>query len=189
MPEPKGLRPIPSDAPVARESSGIVVGVTREPSPGTHTSTSDGSYKTEFVKVYQDAGVIGLSMLTLLVLCFLLGMFSLRLLRMYVSLTESRDKLETVRSAFFEKITERLLTLESKVEKVTTELRSDHIVQTGLLTTLVDGQNRFDERMDRMQDREVSRDRTSTKNERAARDFRESTEQRAISDHSERTGS
>jgi len=167
------LRPVPEDAPVVgREESAVVVGVIGQPD----------AYKTEFVKIYQDAGVIGASMLTLLVLCFLLGVFSLRLLKMYVSLMESRDKLETIRSGFLERITERLLTLETKVGTVIVELRSDHTSQSACLDTLVAGQNRFDSRMDRMQDREssrdvreTSRDKLSARNERDAREARSDT--------------
>lgn len=162
------LRPIPTDAAVVgREESAVVQGVRK-----TTASTGDSSYKTEFVKVYQDAGVIGMSMLTLLALCFLLGMFSLRLLKMYVMMTESRDKLDEVRSTFSEKLVERLFSLEAKVSGVQTELRADHTEQTSKLDVIISGQNRFDHRMDSMQDREVARDRRTRRDDTDAREAR-----------------
>lgn len=163
------IRPVPPDSPVAgREDSAVVQGLDKT----TTSSTGKDEYKTEFVKIYQDAGVIGASMLTLLVLCFLLGMFSLRLLKMYVVMTESRDKLDEARSSFSERLVERLFSLEAKVGTVLTELRSDHNAQTTQLNRLIEGQNRFDGRMDSMQDREAQRDRRTRRDDTDAREAR-----------------
>lgn len=149
------LRPVPPDAPVAGHAeSGVVQGVTK-----TNSSTGEDSYKTQFVKVYQDAGVIGASMLTLLVLCFLLGMFSLRLLKMYVALTESRDKLDAARTEFSSKMVEKIIILETTQKNVITELRADHTIQTTKLDAILSCQDRMNERLDRYN--EANHDRRS----------------------------
>jgi len=105
----------------AGENSGLIVGETK-----THTGTGDDAYKTEFVKVYQDAGVVGVAMLTLLVLCLLLSLFCSRLIKMYVALTESRDNLESARSIAIEKLTTSLLMLRSETNSAVSELRREH---------------------------------------------------------------
>lgn len=100
------------------ETTGLVKGV---------SVIEDRSYQTEFIKVYQDAGVIGAAMITLLALCVLLGVFCLRLLKMYTLLTTSRDDLETKRGLFSEKIAERLMVIDF----ATKEIKDDvgHICQ------------------------------------------------------------
>jgi hypothetical protein len=113
-------RPVdPARIEPARSNSGVMVGETTQTEGQTTATTHDDQYKTAFIKVYQDAGVIGASMLTLLVLCVLLGWFSLRLLKMYTTLTESRDKLDAMRTAALERISQTMLTLQASL---TTEL-------------------------------------------------------------------
>lgn len=146
------LTPVPEDAPVADSPSAVVQGVER-----TTSSTSADGYKTEFVKIYQDAGVIGASMLTLLVLCFLLGMFCLRLLKMYVSLTESRDKLDATRTEFSSRMVEEVIALKGAVGTVITELRADHTVQTGKLDNLLSCQDRINDSVDRLREEKSGR--------------------------------
>lgn len=100
-----------SSLPTVPETSTAQPG-TRDDSPTR--STSSDPYKTQFIKVYQDAGVVGLSMLTLIVLCVTLGWFCIRLLKMYVALTEGRDKLESARSVALERLTTTVLTNQSQ---------------------------------------------------------------------------
>lgn len=98
----------------------VLTGTTRS----TGTSTTEGvttttagttdAYRTEFVKVYQDAGVVGVAMLTLLVLCLLLGLFCTRLIKMYTTLTSSRDAVETARGQAIEKLTMSVVLLRSE---------------------------------------------------------------------------
>lgn len=104
-----------------KENSGVLVGETK-----TTSSAGDVGYKTEFVKVYQDAGVVGLTTLTLLVLCCLLGLFCTRLIKMYTALTESRDALEQARTTAIEKLTTSLLLLRTDTTAVVTELKREH---------------------------------------------------------------
>lgn len=148
------VRPIPKDATViGREESAIVVGIgpdkntdtktvtTGTPENGTRTTattttTPSDEYKTQFVKVYQDAGVIGVSMLTLLVLCLVMGWFSMRVLRMYTAMVDSRDKAETARLEYFAKLTEAVTVLSSDVKQVMTDLRSDHNTQDNELANI-----------------------------------------------------
>lgn len=131
-------------APIVGTGSGVVVKT---------SETQNDSYKTEFVKVYQDAGVIGASMLTLLVLCFLLGMFCLRLLKMYSTLTESRDKLENTRLQYSERLTESLLGLRADLQSVASELTRSNDAHTDRLEELRRTQNKMFERLDRLRER------------------------------------
>jgi hypothetical protein len=87
----------------------------KDPSPTVAGVQQPDNYKTAFVKVYQDAGVIGVAMLTLLGLCVLMGLFNVRLLKMYTSLTESRDRLDQARTIALEKMSLTVLTLQSTV--------------------------------------------------------------------------
>ena len=92
----------------------------------TNATTESDQYKTAFVKVYQDAGVIGVSMLTLLVLCLLLGIFCLRLLKMYTTLTESRDNLDATRTAALERVAQTMLLLQHTFSTEITSLKQEH---------------------------------------------------------------
>lgn len=98
--------------------------------PGTNavveTNPEGGAYKVEFVKVYQDAGVVGVSMLTLLVLCLLLGLFCGRLIKMYIALTESRDKVETARTEAIEKLAANVLLLRTEMTAAVAEIRREN---------------------------------------------------------------
>jgi len=138
------VQPIPPGSPVARQESGIVQGLSE--------TSETGSYQTEFVRVYQDAGVIGVSMLTLLALCLLLGLFSLRLLKMYVALTESRDKIDQARNEIALKVAESLLTLEHRVmarlNELTIEINAEHGTHREGLASLNTGQERIHARLD-----------------------------------------
>lgn len=96
------------------------------PPPAAGTAVPDSAYKTEFVKVYQDAGVVGVSMLTLLVLCLLLGLFCGRLIKMYITLTEQRDRIEAARTEAIEKLTANLLLLRSEMTTAVAEVRREN---------------------------------------------------------------
>lgn len=126
-----------------RENSGLVVGETK-----TVSSTGDDTYKTEFVKVYQDAGVVGAAMLTLLVLCLLLGMFCSRLIKMYTALTESRDTLETARTVAIEKLSTSLILLRSETSTVIAELRREHDSHALQISALISGVDRMSDRVE-----------------------------------------
>jgi hypothetical protein len=119
MPEkdPNGVpRPLPPErVDPAANNSGILIGEVKDPSPTVAGVQQPDNYKTAFVKVYQDAGVIGVAMLTLLGLCVLMGLFNVRLLKMYTSLTESRDRLDQARTIALEKMSLTVLTLQSTV--------------------------------------------------------------------------
>lgn len=118
-------RPVPDNpTAIGRGQSAVVIGETK-----TTSSTGDQQYKTEFVKVYQDAGVIGVAMLTLLVLCLLMGWFSIRVLRLYTSSLDSRDKAETLRLTFFDRLTNAVTVLSADMVETKTILRSDHDLQ------------------------------------------------------------
>lgn len=150
-------------------NSGVIVGeskttTTTQPS-ATHAGTSEDAYKTEFVKVYQDAGVVGMSMLTLLVLCLLLGLFCSRLIKMYIALTASRDTLEAARTAAIEKLTTSLVLLRSETNTVVAELRREHDHHSERLTTLTNSTERYAEKAQRsyeMLERLYEAARTST---------------------------
>lgn len=119
------------------ETTSTTTGTAQDGSPtSTTTSTSSDEYKTQFVKVYQDAGVIGAAMLTLLVLCVIMGWFSLRLLRMYVALTEQRDKMEALRLEYFNKLTEAMTEVTAAIKQVMSDLRSDHNTQDNALSNI-----------------------------------------------------
>lgn len=141
--EPK-TKTIPrTDGTANRESSvdteSTTTGTAPDGSPTkTQTTTTTDAYKTQFVKVYQDAGVIGASMLTLLVLCFLLGMFSLRILKMYKDLNESRDKTETLRLQYFDTLTTAVLAVETGLHEVAVNLKSDHNTQDNNVANVKD---------------------------------------------------
>lgn len=140
--DPSGQpRPVePGRLEKSAENSGLVVG---EKKTGTTTATTaDDGYKTEFVKVYQDAGVVGVSMLTLLVLCLLLGLFCTRLLKMYISLTESRDTLEAARTQAIEKLTTAMVLLRSETNTVVAELRRDNDINAAKVGSLAEAAER-----------------------------------------------
>lgn len=84
--------------------------VTTSPRKTTTTTTTD-PYKTEFVKVYQDAGAIGVAMLSLLVISALLAILTFRVVKMYSSLVTARDSLDASRVTVIEKLTESILAI------------------------------------------------------------------------------
>lgn len=88
--------------------------VTTSPSKTTTTTSSD-PYKTEFVKVYQDAGAIGVAMLTLLVIAALLAILTFRLVKMYSNLVNARDSLDAARVTVIEKLTENIVGIRGEV--------------------------------------------------------------------------
>lgn len=106
----------PVQLPAQAPESEVVAGVEQP----------DGTYKTEFVKVYQDAGVVGAAMLTLLVLCLLLGLFCSRLIKMYITLTEGRDRVEAARTAAIEQLSQNLVLLRSEMNNAVAELRREN---------------------------------------------------------------
>lgn len=117
-------RPIPTErVEPAKNNSGILVGEVKEPS--SHTGQPE-EYKTAFVKVYQDAGVIGAAMLTLLALCLVMGFFNVRLLKMYTALTESRDKLDASRTNALERIAQTVLTFQLTITAEMNGLKNEH---------------------------------------------------------------
>lgn len=117
-------RPISTDrVDPAKNNSGVIVGEVKQ------TSSSTGQpeeYKTAFVKVYQDAGVIGVAMLTLLALCLVMGFFNVRLLKMYTALTESRDKLDASRTQALERIAQTVLTFQLTITAEMNGLKNEH---------------------------------------------------------------
>lgn len=100
------------------------------------TEQLDGTYKTEFVKVYQDAGVVGAAMLTLLVLCTLLGLFCSRLIKMYITLTEQRDKVEAARTAAIEQLSQNMVLLRSEMSAAVTEVRRENAAAAAKLDAI-----------------------------------------------------
>ena len=127
----------------AEQNSGLVVGQRADPTEDTKALTEDAQYKTEFVKIYQDAGVVGVSMLTLLVLCLLLGLFCSRLIKMYIALTESRDALETARTVAIEKLTTNMILLRNETATVVAELRREHTAHADKLQDLCEEQRQL----------------------------------------------
>lgn len=115
------------------------VPATAQPSPQltAETGPPDSAYKTEFVKVYQDAGVVGAAMLTLLVLCLLLGLFCGRLIKMYITLTEQRDRIESARTEAIEKLTANLLLLRSEMSSAVAEVRRENAETSAKLAALL----------------------------------------------------
>lgn len=82
--------------------------------PKTQATTQADPYKTEFVKVYQDAGVIGVAMLTLLVIAAILSILLFRLTRMYGNLVTARDQLDAARVTVIEKLTENIIGIRAE---------------------------------------------------------------------------
>ena len=127
------IRPLTEDTPViGRENSAVVEGLSPKKAgekSKTTATVGEQQYKTEFVKVYQDAGVIGVAMLTLLVLCLIMGWFSMRVLRMYTTMLDSRDKAEALRVQFFDKLTLAVTGVGNEVREIKTEIRADHEAQ------------------------------------------------------------
>lgn len=111
----------------------------------TTASTSD-NYKTEFVKVYQDAGVVGAAMLTLLALCLLLGLFCTRLIKMYTTLTASRDAVEAARSGAIEKLTMSVVLLRSENTAALSQFRAQGEQRSERIAALERALNTFTER-------------------------------------------
>jgi hypothetical protein len=123
--QPNDVREVKQPAgPIGKGKNAVVVGESK-----TTASTGDSQYKTEFVKVYQDAGVIGVAMLTLLVLCLVMGWFSMRVLKMYTTMLDSRDKAESLRLEFFDKLTTAVTQVSIDVASLKTQLSSDHAGQ------------------------------------------------------------
>ena len=87
---------------------------------------ANGSSQTAFIKVYQDAGVIGVAMLTLLTLCILLGILAYRTLKMYASTIEARDNLETARTLAIERVSNAVIALSGTVQSAIAEMREEH---------------------------------------------------------------
>jgi hypothetical protein len=139
--DPNGVpRQVPTErVEPAKNNSGIIVGEVKETS--THTGQPD-EYKTAFVKVYQDAGVIGVGMLTLLVLCVLMGFFNMRLLKMYTTLTESRDNLDKARTTALERLSLTMLTLQQNVTTELNGLKNEHVSQQDRLMSLMSDSER-----------------------------------------------
>jgi hypothetical protein len=81
----------------------------------TTTTTQPDQYKTEFVKTYQDAGVVGVGMLTLLVICVLLALLTFRVVKMYSNLVTARDALDASRVNVIEKLTENILGIRGEI--------------------------------------------------------------------------
>jgi len=125
--DPSGIpRPTTEDrVEKAGSNSGVIVGERVEHQPTT-AGTVQPSPQTAFIKVYQDAGVIGLVMLTMVAVCVLLCLFCMRLIKLYSALAESANKIETARTVAVEKLASALLVLDSRVTAVIAELRDEH---------------------------------------------------------------
>lgn len=121
---------------VAQQNSGVVVG-TKKTSVETTAGTEQSS-QTAFIKVYQDAGVIGVAMITLLALCLLLAVFCSRLIKMYSSLTESRNQLDQLSTAAIERLTTATLLLKTEFGTALTEIRREHLETTASLNRIHD---------------------------------------------------
>jgi len=137
------------------ESGQVITGTTKTTGTSTTggvTTTTTGtadSYQTEFVRVYQDAGVVGVAMLTLLVLCLLLGMFCTRLIRMYTTLTSSRDAVEAARSQAIEKLTMSVVLMRSENTAGLAEYRRQGDERAEQIKSLVRSVEQYEARTDK----------------------------------------
>lgn len=151
----------PDATAIGRGNSAIVVGVSSDkkgqenpptsyesqpqatqPVTTATTQVPNDQYKTEFIKVYQDAGVIGVAMLTLLALCVLLALFASRILKMYIAMIASREKAEELRLQFFQALTTTVTEVSADVKQLSNDLRSDHKdqdLQVTRIGTILDG--------------------------------------------------
>ena len=120
--ESGALRPVDQDRLEKNEgNSGIVIG--KETTKDTTTSgTTVDSTQTAFIKIYQDAGVIGVSMLTLLVLTVLMGMFSLRLLKLYTASGQAQENASAGRVVAVEKLATAVMLLKNEVTGLAADL-------------------------------------------------------------------
>lgn len=105
----------------SQNNSGIVVGEESVAVKTTTGQTTDTT-QTAFIKVYQDAGVIGVSMLTLLVLCILLGSFCLRLLKLYAAMSVAQDQISSSRTVAVEKLATATLLVQAEVKSLKASL-------------------------------------------------------------------
>lgn len=152
--DPNGVpRPVdPERIDRARANSGIIVGEQAVPVKTT-AGTEQDNYRTAFVKVYQDAGVIGVAMLTLLALCVLMAIFCNRVLRMYSAAVSEHNKLLISTAQATEKLANSYLLLNANVTALSTtvnnavaEIRREHDEEGDRTRDLI-------ARMDRMEER------------------------------------
>ena len=139
-----------------REYSSAGTSTTTGPSKTTTTTTSD-PYKTEFVKVYQDAGVIGVAMLTLLVICVLLSVLTFRLAKMYSSLITARDSLDAQRVAVIEKLTLAVVEIKGSSDAVMREIQTNRNENNAHHNEILAESRRTCDRIERIVDRAASR--------------------------------
>jgi hypothetical protein len=114
----------PSTSSAGGQSSSQSGGTTTTGPSSTTTTTVSDPYKTEFVKVYQDAGVVGVAMLTLLVIVAVLAILAFRLAKMYSNLITSRENLEGTRTTVLEKLTESILSVKAEVGTIDGQLET-----------------------------------------------------------------
>jgi hypothetical protein len=125
--DPSGVpRPVdPERIPVARANSGIMVGE-QATSTTTTAGTQQDQYKTAFIKVYQDAGVIGVAMLTMLAISLISIMFSTRVLKMYSTLVTANTALVSASADATLKIATAMTLLDSTLKSSVNEFRREH---------------------------------------------------------------
>lgn len=114
-----------------------MVGETLQPVQTTTTGTTEQS-KTAFIKVYQDAGVIGVAMITMLALCVLMALFSSRLLKMYASLTTTQAELNKTYADAIDRITKAVLITDANIKSATAEIRREHDEQVEATRRIVE---------------------------------------------------
>jgi hypothetical protein len=135
----------------------------RPPAKTTATTASD-PYKSEFVKVYQDAGVIGAAMLTLLAICVLLSILAFRLAKMYSTLITARDSLDAQRVAVIEKLTLAVVEVKGMMQSVRDDIMINRQENSGTHQEIVAEVRRVCDRIDRAEHR--TRQSTGTRKNR-----------------------
>jgi len=125
--DPSGVpRPVePERIQNARANSGIIVGEQSQPVTTT-AGTQQDQYKTAFIKVYQDAGVIGVAMLTMLALCVISILFSTRVLKMYSALVTANTALVSASADATLKIATAMTLLDATLKSSVNEFRREH---------------------------------------------------------------
>lgn len=141
LPKPE-MRAVPDDAILVDKPSAVVVGVEREPLGAGKTTAQQDAYKTQFIKVYQDAGVIGTAMLTLLVIIVILGSLCTRILRMYRDLATNRDEAETRRLQYFDTLTQSVKGVETAVGSLKNSLEIEKNERNVHIATMQRGVDR-----------------------------------------------
>lgn len=124
-----------------------------KPPARTTATTASDPYKSEFVKVYQDAGVIGVAMLTLLAICVLLSILAFRLAKMYSTLISARDSLDAQRVAVIEKLTLAVVEVKGTIQSVRDDIMVNRQENSSTHGDIVAEVRRVCDRIDRAEHR------------------------------------